>query len=132
MIGHMCVLYPNESLIWELSAELHFDSPLLQAQKLQKAYRCRTQTQLPWPKNPETCLLVLQICEQLCNASLAAWQTQQTDSDRLAAKSQLASTRLSARGTIKAASDEKWDNCTDLIGTLQDLLDKITELLMNK
>lgn len=128
MIGHMCVLHPNESLIWELAADLHSDAPLIQAQKIQKAYRCQTQTQSLWSKNPETCLLVLQLCKRLCIHSLAAWRVH-TETDRLAAKSQLSSARLSVKSATKAATDEKWDICAELIIELEHLLGEIMELL---
>lgn len=42
-LAQLCVQYPAEGVVFELSAKLLENEPLQQAQKLQKAYRAYTQ-----------------------------------------------------------------------------------------
>lgn len=43
LLAQLCVQYPNEATVFELSAKLLKHEPLQRAQKLQKAYRAQTQ-----------------------------------------------------------------------------------------
>lgn len=99
LVGHLCVQYPSDGLLWEFAAYLCKNEPLSRAQKLQKAYRGYTQIQNPWIKNPKTCLKVLTICEQLCDASLEAISNHK-DTEKSSVLSQLSSARLSAQVMI--------------------------------
>lgn len=46
LLGQLCVQYPTEGVIFELSAKLLDKEPLQKAQKLQKAHRAYTQVAL--------------------------------------------------------------------------------------
>lgn len=131
LLGHLGVLYPNEALVWEMAGLLHRDEPLVNAQNLQKAYRCRTQTQAQWSKNPKTCLEVLQLCDQLCQTSIDAWQ-KRSDTNQAGCASQLSSARMSAQGCIRAATSENWDECTEAVKPIENHAEVIRELLLKR
>lgn len=67
----------------------------------------------------------------LCKTSLAAWSAH-TESNKANVLSQLSSARLSAQGCARAAADEKWDTCVESIATLNELLEKIKEILLKR
>lgn len=130
-LAHLCVQYPTEGTVFELSAKLLDADPLLQSQKLQKAYRCYTQTQNAWTKTPESTLKALQVCEDLCAASLKAFD-QRNDQTRSTVLSQLSSARLSAQGCIKAASESEWqDKCGEAINSISQSIEAIKGHLMS-
>lgn len=131
LVGHLGVLYPNEALVWEMSGLLHKDEPLANAQNLQKAYRCRTQTQAQWSKNPQTCLQVLELCDRLCQTSIDAWNSR-VDSNQAACASQLSSARMSAQGCVRAATAEKWDECAEALIPIEGHAEVIRELLLKR
>lgn len=62
---------------------------------------------------------------------MAAWKAH-TDTNKAGALSQLSSARLSAQGCVRAATDEKWDNCTDILISLAIQLDEIKEILLKR
>lgn len=62
---------------------------------------------------------------------MTAWKAH-TDTDKAATWSQLSSARLSAQGCVRAATDEKWDNCTDILNSLAIQLDDIKEILLKR
>ncbi|XP_055311186.1 tetratricopeptide repeat protein 27 isoform X2 [Sitodiplosis mosellana] len=132
LLAQLCVQYPTEGGVFELSAKLLDKVPLQKAQKLQKAYRAYTQGQNTWTKTPETTIQVLSLCNNLCESSLRAYDEIDSGSNTAAA-SQLSSARLTTQGCIKAAKDSEWqDQCSEQITTLTDLLDTIKTKLLNK
>lgn len=129
ILAHLCVQYPTEGVVFELSAKLLDSDLLLKCQKLQKAYRCYTQSQNAWTKTAETTLKALNVCTNLCETSIKAFE-QCTEQTKSAALSQLSSARLSAQGCIKAAGETEWhDKCVELIESLNKSIDVIKENL---
>lgn len=133
LIGHMGVQQPGEPLVWELAALLHEGEPLVQAQSWQKAFRCGTQTrtEAQWSKDPVAVGRVLELCERLCETSIAAWHAQ-TAATRAACAAQLSSARLSVQGAVRAALDEKWEEHQATAQALEGRLAAIKEILLNK
>lgn len=129
LIGHICVQLPSEGILWEYAATL-CSEPLNRAQKLQKAYRGYTQTQSPWAKNEESCEKVLKLCQELCEVSLEATKNF-NEAEKASVVSQLSSARLSAQGSIRAASDEKWEKLIELIDGLKLIFENVTAELKN-
>lgn len=155
LLAQLCIQYPTEGTIFELSARLLEKEPLQKAQKLQKAHRAYTQVKIPnieyahrfliliiisidlqgqnlWTKTPEDTKKVLKLCTELCETSLKAYE-ELGGSSNAAAASQLSSARLTAQGCIKAAKDSDWqDQCSDEIAMLTDILESIKSKLLNK
>ncbi|XP_037033277.1 tetratricopeptide repeat protein 27 [Bradysia coprophila] len=130
LLGHLCTLLPSEGKLWEFSSVLCIGEPLAQAQKLQRAFRCYTQAQsLSWSNNPKTARKVLEVCQQLCIASLAGFADHKS-SERSLALSQLSSARLSAQGSIRALSEHNYSECSQLTDELSGLLDQIKDVLL--
>lgn len=129
LIGHICVQQPNEGILWEYAATLSLE-PLNRAQKLQKAYRGYTQTQSPWAKNEESCEKVLKLCQELCEVSLEATKNF-NEAEKASVVSQLSSARLSAQGSIRAATDEKWEKLIELVDGLKIIFENVTAELKN-
>lgn len=129
ILAHLCVQYPTEGKVFELSAQLLDTEPILKSQKLQKAYRCYTQTQNAWTKTPESTLKVLQVCNDLCAASLKAFD-QLNDQNKSSVLSLMSSARLSAQGCAKAASESEWhDKCGEAIISLSKNIEAIKDHL---
>lgn len=129
ILAHLGVQYPGEGIVFELSAQLLDDDLLMKSQKLQKAYRCYTQGQNAWTKSPESVEKVLNICNELCTASLRAFD-QRSEQNKSAVMSQLSSARLSAQGCVKAAKDSEFsDKCSELIESISQTIDVIKEKL---
>jgi len=130
LLGHLCVQLPSEGVLWEFSATLCAGEPLARAQKLQKAFRCYTQIHsVAWSKNPTTSLKVLEICRDLCEASLAGFSDHNSN-ERSVALSQLSSARLSAQGSIRAVNDQDWNDCEQLVSSINSLLEDIKNVLL--
>lgn len=103
---------------------------------------------IAWSKNPTTSIKVLEICRDLCEASLAGFADHKSN-ERSIALSQLSSARLSAQvisfcnfaifrhiftthfqGSIRAVNEQDWDNCEQLISTINNLLENIKDVLL--
>lgn len=129
ILAHLCVQYPTEGAVFELSAKLLDADPLLKSQKLQKAYRCYTQNQNAWTKTADSTTKALAVCADLCESSLKAFE-QSTEQTRSAALSQLSSARLSAQGCAKAANESEWrDKCAELTESLNQSISVIKDNL---
>ncbi|KAG4066179.1 hypothetical protein HA402_014479 [Bradysia odoriphaga] len=130
LLGHLCAMLPSEGKLWEFSAKLCIGEPLAKAQKLQRAFRCYTQAQsLSWSNNPTTAAKVLEVCQRLCEASLAGFADHKSN-ERSLALSQLSSARLSAQGSIRAVSDHNYLECCELTNELSGLLEQIKDVLL--
>lgn len=133
LCGHLGVLEPGEAVVWEMAALLRAEEPLLRAQALQKAFRCGTQTrtEAPWSKDPKRVAAVLELCERLCEASLAAW-TARTEAGQAACVSQLASARLSVQGAVRVAREERYEELGETADGLEVRLEEIKEILLKR
>uniref|UniRef100_A0A182QCR7 Uncharacterized protein n=1 Tax=Anopheles farauti TaxID=69004 RepID=A0A182QCR7_9DIPT len=127
LLGHACAQQPNNGYLYELAAELEDTDLLKRCQKLQNAYRGYTQSNSQWSNVPETCLTVVNLCVRLCEYSLRAFTEGKTESDRfIALRSQLSSARLTGQACVRSASSAAWPDCVEPLGTLVDLVDKLT------
>uniref|UniRef100_A0A182NJA9 TPR_REGION domain-containing protein n=1 Tax=Anopheles dirus TaxID=7168 RepID=A0A182NJA9_9DIPT len=127
LLGHACAQQPNNGYLYALAAELEDTDLLKRCQKLQNAYRGYTQSNSQWSKAAESCLTVVNLCVELCEYSLRAFVEGRTESDRfISLRSQLSSARLTGQACVRSASNEAWPECTEPLGALGTLVDKLT------
>ncbi|KAL9699778.1 hypothetical protein quinque_003219 [Culex quinquefasciatus] len=132
LLGHACAKSPTNGLLYELSSRLESEDPLKKAQKLQNAYRGYTQSNSHWSKAPDSCEKILQLCIELCESSLNAFQAGKADPAKLpSAKSQLSSARLTGQGCLRAAGSENWEQNATLVENLTAVVQKLTVELTN-
>lgn len=116
LFGRLTSIYPGESRLWEMYADLS-PSPELKAQRLYRAYRGLVQDD--WSKDPVKCGKVLGICEELGEVALTA---------DTASKS---SARLTLRAAIAAAKRHNWEENAQLLKSVEDVLERITQTINN-
>lgn len=121
--------FPNDGLVWELAAKIDHADVHAKVGHIKNAYRCYTKTDNLWAKNPETCLKVLQITEQLCHASL---ESAAKNPGEKITMSEVSTARLNAQACLRASTVEKWENCADMEIVLSELLTKIQEILLKQ
>uniref|UniRef100_A0A1Q3EY78 Uncharacterized protein n=1 Tax=Culex tarsalis TaxID=7177 RepID=A0A1Q3EY78_CULTA len=130
LLGHACAKAPTNGYLYELSSRLETQDHLKKAQKLQNAYRGYTQSNSHWSKAPDSCGKILKLCIELCESSLSAFLEGKSDAGKLpSAKSQLSSARLTGQGCLRAASNENWEQNTNLVEQLAAIVQKLTEEL---
>lgn len=113
LFGRLTSIYPNESRLWEMYADL---SPLERKPgQLCRAYRGFSRSD--WPKDPEKCGQVLDLCKRLSDATIAANNP-----------SNITPTRLTLNSVIAAAKKQNWEQHTELVTELEGFLDIINKL----
>lgn len=114
LFGRLTSLYPNESRLWELYADLS-PSAEVKAQRLYRAYRGLVQDD--WSKDPDKCGKVLELCRRLGEASSES-----------GSNSNMSSTRLTLRAVVAAAKKQSWDQHAELLTEVENILQKILNL----
>ncbi|XP_055603928.1 tetratricopeptide repeat protein 27-like [Uranotaenia lowii] len=132
LLGHACTKNVNNGHLHELSARLELEDPLKRAQKLQSAYRGYTQANSQWSKTADSCGKIVQLCIELGQSSLEAFESAKDDAGKLlSVKSQLSSARLTGQGCLKVAGNEGWEQNAALLEELRILVERITTVLTN-
>lgn len=132
LLGHQCVQHGSEWKLWQL-ASLIAVSPLSKAQKLQKAFQSYTQKETNWATLEASSLMVISLCGDLCEMSLAAVENHDSSEGSLVT-SQLSSARLSAQACVRGVERnfEKWDSTAEKLAELKELYEKTTEELKKR
>lgn len=113
LFGRLTSIYPGESRLWEMYADLS-PSPDLKAQRLYRAYRGMVQDD--WSRDPVKCGKVLEICHRLGEVALTA------------DAASLSSARLTLRAAVAAAKKHSWEQNTEILNSVENVLEKIMNL----
>lgn len=113
LFGRLTTIYPGESRLWEMYADLS-PSPDLKAQRLYRAYRGMVQDD--WSRDPAKCGKVLEICLRLGEVALTA------------DTASISSARLTLRAAVAAAKKHSWEQNTEILNSVESVLEKIMNL----
>lgn len=127
LLGQQSAQNPTLGIVWELLSRLT-DDPLQKAEKLQKAHRNYTQTQTNWVQDEKSCEKIIDLCVDLCHASVLATK-ENKEGQKLSVLSQLSSARLAAMGCLKVAKLENYEGLTAKISNLETTVSEIVDLI---
>lgn len=127
LIAQQCIKHGNEPKVWELAALLAA-TPLNRAQKLVKAVNAYTTKELEWATKQPYALKVIQVCQQVCELSLAATMDHASEETNVMITSQLNSARLATQAVLRATAkvNEKWPENEEALTVLKAQLESLT------
>ncbi|XP_013146407.1 PREDICTED: tetratricopeptide repeat protein 27 [Papilio polytes] len=126
LFGRITSIHQNKPEIWQLYSDLS-TTYLLKAQRLLKAYKGYTQSG-DWPNNPETCIKVMELTQNLLEHSLKARQEVE-DNEKLQAEQQLSSARLTGQAVIRAVEKQDWPETKTLLEELKNIFNTVTDYI---
>lgn len=127
LLGQQSAQNPTLGIVWELSSHIT-DDPLQKAEKLQKAHRSYTQTQTNWVKDEKSCEKIIDLCLDLCHASLEATKNFK-EGQKMSVLSQLSSARLAAMGCLKVAKLENYESLSEKTSNLEAVVSEMVEII---